>query len=63
MDKGTCHLPCHGVPDAVLEVEEIAYFEGDRIRRLEDRYEPAMKDQIEAYLAAHGEKLGIRIAS
>lgn len=47
-----------GVPDAVLEVEETAYFEGDRIRRLEDHYEPAMKDEIAAYLAAHGAKLG-----
>ncbi len=48
--------------DFVLELEEIAYFEGDRIRRLKDRDEPAMKEQIAAYLAAHGKKLGITAA-
>ena len=50
------------VPDFVLELEEVAYFEGDRIRRLEDRYEPAMKEQIATYLAEHGAKLGIEPA-
>lgn len=52
-----------GVPDFVLEVEETAYFEGDRIRRLEDHYEPAMKAQIAAYQAAHGERLGFTAAA
>lgn len=51
-----------GVPDAILEVEETAHFAGDRICRLEDCYEPGMKDRIAAYLTAHGKKLGITIA-
>ncbi len=50
-----------GVPDFVLELEETVYFEGDRIRRLEDRYGPAMKRRIATYLEKHGEKLGISI--
>ena len=37
----------------------MVYFEGDRIRRLEDHYEPEMKQRIAAYLKEHGEKLGI----
>jgi len=48
-----------GVPDAVVEVEEIAHFTGDRIRQLEDRYAPETRDQISEYLAEHGGKLGI----
>jgi hypothetical protein len=48
-----------GVPDAVLELEEIAFFAGDRIRQLEDRYAPETRDQIAEYLAEHGGKLGI----
>ena len=60
--RGRVIYRASGVPDGVVEVEETAYFEGDRICRLEDRYEPAMKDQIAAYLAAHGKKLGITIA-
>lgn len=36
-------------------------FEGDRIYRLEDHYEPAMKQGISEYLTTHAAKLGIRI--
>jgi ketosteroid isomerase-like protein len=57
--RGKATYRAAGVPDLVLELEEIAYFDGDRIRRLEDRYEPAMEQQIVAYLKEHGEKLGI----
>jgi hypothetical protein len=49
-----------GVPDAVVEVEEIARFRGDRICRLEDRYDAGMRERMAAYLASYGEKLGIK---
>ena len=55
--RGRATYRSAGVPDFVLELEEIAYFEGDQICRLEDRYEPAMKEQIASYMAAHGAKL------
>ncbi len=43
----------------VLELEETAHFEGGRIRRLEDHYEPAMKQLVVDYLKEHGAVLGI----
>ncbi len=58
--RGAATYKAPGVPDFVLELEESATFEGDRIRLLEDRYEPAMVEKIGAYVAAHGEALGIR---
>jgi ketosteroid isomerase-like protein len=57
--RGSATYRAAGVPELVLELEETAQFEGERIRRLEDRYEPAMQQQIAAYLAEHGAKLGI----
>jgi len=45
-------------PDLSFELEEIATFEGDRIRRLEDRYDDATIEALGAYLEAHGAKLG-----
>ncbi len=59
--RGSATYRADGVPDFVLELEETAYFEGDRIRRLEDRYEPEMKRRISSYLKEHGEKLGISL--
>ena len=58
--RGSATYRAAGVPAFVLELEETATFQGDRIRRLEDRYTSAMKQSIADYLAAHGEKLGIR---
>jgi len=57
--RGSATYRGPGVPDFVLELEESAEFEGDRIRRLEDRYEPAMARALDRYLAAHGPKLGL----
>jgi len=57
--RGIATYRAKGVPDFVLELEETVYFEGDRIRRLEDHYEPEMKQRIAAYLKEHGEKLEI----
>ncbi len=45
-------------PDLEFELEELATFDGDRIRRLEDRYPDAVRDAMYAYLEAHGAKLG-----
>jgi len=58
--RGSATYRAPGVPPFVLELEEIAHFEGDRIRLLEDRYQPAMLESISAYLKAHGDELGIR---
>ena len=59
--RGTATYRAKGVPKFVLELEETVHFEGDRIRRLEDHYEPAMKQRIDSYLKQHGEKLGISL--
>ncbi len=57
--RGSATYRATGVPDFVLELEETATFEKDCIRRLEDRYDPAMKQRIFTYLNEHGAKLGI----
>ena len=57
--RGTATYRAEGVPDFILELEETVHFEGDRIRRMEDDYQPAMKQRIASYLKEHGQKLGI----
>ena len=57
--RGTATYRAEGVPDFILELEETVHFEGDRIRRMEDDYQPAMKQRIASYLKKHGQKLGI----
>jgi ketosteroid isomerase-like protein len=57
--RGSATYRAAGVPDFVLELEETVHFAGDRIRRLVDHYEPAMAKAIDAYVAAHGGKLGL----
>ena len=59
--RGSATYRAKGVPNLVLELEETAHFDGDRIRLLEDRYEPAMQRAVADYLAAYGGKLGIRV--
>ena len=46
-----------GLPDLVIEGEETAIFEGDRIRRLEDRFTPEAAKRAGEYLAEHGAAL------
>lgn len=58
--RGSATYRAPGVPAFVLELKEVVRFEGDRIVRLEDHYEPAMKKAIAEYLQQHGAKLGIR---
>jgi len=60
--RGSATYRAPGVPDYVLELKEVVRFDGDRIYRLEDHYQPAMKQGIAAYLKEHGAKLGIAIA-
>jgi hypothetical protein len=57
--RGSATYRAAGVPDFTLELEETATFAGDRIRRLEDRYTPAMQQAIADHLKAYGGKLGI----
>jgi len=59
--RGSATYRAPGVPDFVLELEETTRFDGDRIRRLEDRYSPAMQQALADHLKAYGGKLGIRV--
>ena len=61
--RGRATYRAKGVPDFDLDLEETIYFEGDRICRLKDHYEPEMKQRIATYLKEHGEKLGISAAA
>jgi hypothetical protein len=56
---GRASYTADGAPDLSFVLEEIVTFDGDRIRRLEDRYEAADREIVEAYVAAHGETLGL----
>ena len=60
--RGSATYSAAGVPEFVLELEETLHFDGDRIGRLEDHYEPQMAADLSAYLAEHGAKLGIETA-
>lgn len=57
--RGAAIYTAPGVPDLEFELEETAWFEGDRIRRLEDRYDERELDKLNAYLREHGAKLGL----
>jgi len=57
--KGRAIYTTPGLPDLVFELEETATFEGDRIRRLEDRYERAEIEKVLAWARTHGAAIGI----
>lgn len=57
--RGVAIYTAPGVPDLDFELEETAWFEGDRIRRLEDRYDRSNADKLTAYVREHGAKLGM----
>jgi hypothetical protein len=59
--RGAATYRAAGVPAFTLELEETTRFDGDRIRRLEDRYTPAMQQALADHLKVHGGKLGIRV--
>ncbi len=60
--RGAAVYTAPGVPEFVLELEERARFDGDRIVHLEDRFSEEMKQESEAFLAEYGEKLGIDLS-
>ncbi len=53
--RGTYTLK--GAPDFVIEGEEIARFQGDRIAHLQDRMADGTTERSLAYMASHGAKL------
>ena len=57
--RGRARYNTAGVPELVLELEEIATFAGEQIVRLEDRYDPKAGPALAAYLAEHGPRLGL----
>lgn len=57
--RGRARYTAAGLPDLVFELEETAWFQDGRIRRLEDRYDAATVRALEEYLRAHGTKLGV----
>jgi ketosteroid isomerase-like protein len=57
--RGSATYRAAGIPDFVLELEETAHFDGDRIRLLEDRYESQTSDDLMAWLNEHGTAVGV----
>jgi hypothetical protein len=47
-----------GCPDLVLRGKEIAVFEGDRIARLRDEFDPGIEQNMQKWMAENGSKLG-----
>lgn len=60
--RGGARYTAPGVPDLAFELEETVTFAGDAIVALEDRYDAEALAAIEAWVAAHGAKLGIGMA-
>ena len=54
--------PGSGPTDLRFELEESATFRGDRICRLEDRYDAATGKAVLAYANEHGARLGLASA-
>jgi len=46
-----------GAPDLAISGREIAVFEGDRIARLRDDFDPTAQKAMGEWMAAHGSKL------
>jgi SnoaL-like domain len=55
--RGSARYTAPGLPDLEFALEETAWFEGGRIRRLEDRYDEEAQRTLEAYLHEHGARL------
>ncbi len=53
--RGSYRSP--GLAELVIDGEETAVFEGDRIRRLEDRFPPEASPITEAWFEANGSRL------
>jgi len=59
--RGRADYTSPHAPDLSFELDEIATFDGDSIRRLEDRYDAETIASIDAYIEAHGAALGFGI--
>ena len=59
--KGGVRYTAPGVPDLEFDLEESVWFEGDRIRRLEDSYDAANAAALLRWVEAHGAKVGLAI--
>jgi len=57
--RGRADYRLSGMQSFGFELEEIATFDGDRIRHLEDRYDAETREDVEAWLDTHGKALGI----
>jgi SnoaL-like domain len=57
--RGRAVYTSASAPDLSFDLEEIASFEGDRICRLEDRYDDANRESLAKFFEAHGAALGI----
>lgn len=57
--RGSVVYTAAGVPDLRFELEETATFAGDRIRRLEDRYDPETVRAVTGYAREFGGRLGL----
>lgn len=57
--RGWARYTAPELPELRFELEEIARFRDGRIERLEDRYDDQALGAIEAYVRAHGARLGI----
>lgn len=57
--RGSARYTSPAAPPLEFELEETATFEGDRIRRLEDRYSDAERKALARYLEVHGAALDI----
>ncbi len=53
--RGSYRSP--GLPELVIDGAETAVFDGDRIRRLEDRFPPEASPIMEAWFKANGSRL------
>lgn len=60
--RGRAAYTAKGAPDLAFDLEETARFEDGRIRHLADRYEATTRQAMDAWLAAHGARLGIELA-
>jgi hypothetical protein len=60
--RGAVRYTAPGVPDLEFELEETVWFEGDRIRRMEDRCAAAEVAKVQDWARAHGDRIGLSIA-
>lgn len=59
--RGTATYRSAGVPDFVLELEELVTFTDGRISRLEDRYSQETQEAFADYASRYGDALGLRL--